>query len=57
MFSAWSVSRVYEGTKKVRERLRWRGPAAYTKDTRPFVREGAPQKQDRKCQTVKNIWS
>jgi hypothetical protein len=25
--------------------------------TRPLVGEGAPQKQDRKCQTVINIWS
>jgi hypothetical protein len=23
----------------------------------PLVREGAPQKQDRNCQTVINIWS
>jgi hypothetical protein len=46
----------FQGTR-TRERLRWQGPAAYTKDTRPLVREGAPQKQDRKCQTVKNIWS
>jgi hypothetical protein len=27
------------------------------KQTRPFVREGAPQKQDRNCQTIINIWS
>jgi hypothetical protein len=25
--------------------------------TRPRVREGAPHKQDRNCQTVINIWS
>jgi hypothetical protein len=25
--------------------------------TRPLVREGAPQRQDRNCQTVINIWS
>jgi hypothetical protein len=27
------------------------------RQTRPLVREGAPQRQDRKCQTVINIWS
>jgi hypothetical protein len=41
--------REIQGTR-TRERLRWRGPSAYTKDTRPLVREGAPQKQDRNCQ-------
>jgi hypothetical protein len=41
-----------QGTR-TRERLRWRGPTAYT---RPLVREGAPQ-QDRNCQRVINIWS
>jgi hypothetical protein len=39
--------REIQGTQ-TRERLRWRGP---------LVREGAPQKQDRNCQTVINIWS
>jgi hypothetical protein len=29
----------------------------YKRQTRPLVTEGAPQKQDRKCQTVINIWS
>jgi hypothetical protein len=29
----------------------------YKTQTRPLVREGAPQKQDRNCQTVINIWS
>jgi hypothetical protein len=33
-----------QGTRK-RERLGWRGPAAYTKLTRPLIRESAPQKQ------------
>jgi hypothetical protein len=48
----------YQGTR-TRERLRWRGPSAYIKETRPLVREGASQKQDRNCQTVINtrIWS
>jgi hypothetical protein len=27
------------------------------RQTRPLVREGTPQKQDRKCQTIVNIWS
>jgi hypothetical protein len=27
------------------------------KQTRPLVREGTPQRQDRDCQTVINIWS
>jgi hypothetical protein len=52
--------REYKGTQ-TRETLRWQGPVAYTKDrsvrTRPLVREGAPQKQDRNCQTVITIWS
>jgi hypothetical protein len=43
-----------QGTR-TRERLHWRGPAAYTKDTRLLVIEGAPQKQDRNCQRVINI--
>jgi hypothetical protein len=29
-----------------------KGPEAYTNDTRPLVKEGAPQKQHRNCQTV-----
>jgi hypothetical protein len=37
---------------RTRERLRWQGSAAYTKD-----REGAPQKQDRNCQSGLNVWS
>jgi hypothetical protein len=35
---------------RTRERLRWQMPAAYTKDTRHLVREGAPQIQDSNCQ-------
>jgi hypothetical protein len=42
---------------RTRERIRWRRPAAYTKDTRSLVREGAPEKQDRNYQRVINIWS
>jgi transposase len=29
----------------------------YKRQTRPLVREGAPQKQDRDCQKIINIWS
>jgi hypothetical protein len=29
----------------------------YKRQTHPLVREAAPQKQDRNCQTVINIWS
>jgi hypothetical protein len=29
----------------------------YKKQTRPLVREGAPQKQDRNCQRIIYIWS
>jgi hypothetical protein len=29
----------------------------YNRQTRPLVREGAPQKTDRNCQRVINIWS
>jgi hypothetical protein len=29
----------------------------YKRQIRPLVREGAPQKQDRNCQRVINIWS
>jgi hypothetical protein len=34
-----------------------RASSIYKRQTRPHVRGDAPQKQDRKCQTVKNIWS
>jgi hypothetical protein len=44
-----------QGTR-TRERLRWRGPAAYIKDP-PSRQRGCPTKQDRNCQTVINIWS
>jgi hypothetical protein len=37
---------------RTRERLCWRGPAAYIKD-----RKSATQKQDRNCRRVINIWS
>jgi hypothetical protein len=43
--------REYQGTR-TRERLRWEDPAAYTKDRPVLSSEGAPQKQDRNCQTV-----
>jgi hypothetical protein len=34
-----------------------RTSSIYKRQTRPLVREGAPQKPDRNCQTVINIWS
>jgi hypothetical protein len=34
-----------------------RASSIYKRQTRPLVREGAPQKQDRNCQTAINIWS
>jgi hypothetical protein len=34
-----------------------RASSIYKWQTHPLIREGAPQKHDRKCQTVKNIWS
>jgi hypothetical protein len=42
---------------RTRERLRWRRPAAYTKDRPILSSEKAPHKNDRNCQTVINIWS
>jgi hypothetical protein len=38
-----------QGTQ-IRERL-------YKRQTRPLVREGAPQKQDRNCRRGINMWS
>jgi hypothetical protein len=41
---------------RTRERLRWQGPAAYTKDRPVLSSERAPtRKQDRNCQTVINV--
>jgi hypothetical protein len=34
-----------------------RASSIYKRQTRPLAREDAPQKQDRNCQTVINIWS
>jgi hypothetical protein len=34
-----------------------RTSSIYKRQTRPFLREGAPEEQDRNCQTVTNIWS
>jgi hypothetical protein len=34
-----------------------RASSIYKRQTRPLVREGAPEKQDRNCQRVINIWS
>jgi hypothetical protein len=34
-----------------------RASSKYKRPTLPLVREGTPQKQDRNCQTIINIWS
>jgi hypothetical protein len=49
--------REYQGTR-TRERLRWPGPPAYTKD-RPVLsaERSSHKKPDRNWQTVINIWS
>jgi hypothetical protein len=36
------------------EKVHWQGPAAYTKDTHPLVREDAPRQQDCNCHRVIN---
>jgi hypothetical protein len=61
-----------KGMSKIRDRKIWsrvprdsdprkstlaRASSIYNRQTRPLVREGTPQKQDRNCQTVINIWS
>jgi hypothetical protein len=45
-----------QGTR-TRETALAMASSIYKRQTRPLVREGAPQKQDRNCQTVINIWS
>jgi hypothetical protein len=44
-----------KGTR-TRERLRWQGPAAHTKDRPDLSSEGAPYK-NKNCHTEINIWS
>jgi hypothetical protein len=34
-----------------------RASSIFKRQTRPLIREGVPQKQDRNCQTVIHIWS
>jgi hypothetical protein len=49
-FETVKYGRVYQGTQNP-ERLRWQGPAAYTKDRTVLSSEMAPhKKQDRNCQ-------
>jgi hypothetical protein len=48
--------REYHGTR-TRERLRWQGPAAYTKDRPVLSSERAPHKNKTVTVTVINIWS
>jgi hypothetical protein len=48
----------WDCSRSGREGLRWQGPAPYIKDRPVLSSERAPpQKQDRNCQTVINIWS
>jgi hypothetical protein len=49
-------SKIWSQGTRTRERLRWKGPAAYTKDRHVLSSERAPHKNDSNCQTVINIW-
>jgi hypothetical protein len=55
VFSAWSVPRSYLEDKLALQGIR--ASSIHKRQTRPLVREGFPQKQDRNCQTVINIRS
>jgi hypothetical protein len=46
-----------QGTRTPRKTKLARASSIYKRQTRPLVREGATQKQDRNCQTIINIWS
>jgi hypothetical protein len=48
--------REYQGTRDARKTALTSASSAYKRQTRHHVRESAPQKQDRKCQRVINIW-
>jgi hypothetical protein len=49
--------REYQGTRTQERPALARASSTYKRQTRPLVREGAPQKEDRNCQAVINIWS
>jgi hypothetical protein len=46
-----------QGTRTRERHSLARASGTYERQTRPFVREGAPRKQERNCQTEINIWS
>jgi hypothetical protein len=45
------------GREYLRKTALARASSIYKRQTHPLIREGAPQKQDRNCQIVTNIWS
>jgi hypothetical protein len=51
------ASSIYEWDSDPRKTTLSRASSIYKRQTRPLVRENAPQKQDRNCQRVINIWS
>jgi hypothetical protein len=55
VFSMQSILRLNNEDKW--ETVLARASSIYKRQTHPLVREGAPQKQDRNCQTAINIWS
>jgi hypothetical protein len=69
LFSVWSVRKLHNesfrqcwarvvGGSDPRKTVLARASSTYKRQTRPLVREGAPQKQDSNCQTVIiNTWS
>jgi hypothetical protein len=57
MFSFRSVQSRVQRDSDPRKTALARARSIYKRQTRPLVREGAPQEQDRNCQTVINIWS
>jgi hypothetical protein len=46
-----------QGTRTRKKTVLARASSIYKRQTRPLVREGTPQKQDRNCQIVIYIWS
>jgi hypothetical protein len=51
------VGRDEKGSRDLRKTALARASSIYKRQTRPLVREGAPQEQDRNCHTVINISS
>jgi hypothetical protein len=46
-----------QGTRIRRKIALAKATSIYKRQTRPLVREGSQQKQDRNCQTAINIWT